>query len=119
MIYYEFRLVVFGLYTTANLDHQVLTLCSVVFVKLCSLHSWKMRGNHQTILNLPFVSIPFVLRLFPMRFLNVCAEALCSTHKANQSKVITLYDTIYTVVFFFFFFTQAARTLLNDILFEM
>lgn len=83
MIYYELRLVIFGFYTTANLDPQVLTLCSVVFVKSCSLPSWKMWGNHQSILTLPFVSIPFVLLLFPMRFLNVCAEPLCSIHKAN------------------------------------
>lgn len=58
-----------------------------------------MLGNYQTILNLQFISIPFVLFLFPTWFLNVCAEPLCSIWKVNWNKVITLY-TIYTVIFF-------------------
>ena len=32
MTYYELRLVIFGFYTTANLDPQVLTLCSVATI---------------------------------------------------------------------------------------
>ena len=81
MIYYEFRLVIFGFYTTVNLDPQVLTLCSVVFVMF--LTQLENVSNHQANLHLPFVSISSVLLLFPMRFLNVCAEPLCSIHKAN------------------------------------
>lgn len=75
----------------------------------------KCLANCQTIPNLQFICIFFLLFLFLTWFWNVCAEPLCSSQKANWNKAITLYDTICTVTSF----TQAARTLLNDILFEM